>query len=240
MKQAIFVVLILSMAQVLGCKSEPPPPAPTPAAEVPQVQEVAPKVDPPEVAEEQVPKDGFETDPSATDTVVRTDGAALNVEEFPRKGELQRVLSWTDKYGTNAVVFSREKRGTTGAALTATHGRLEGDGSWTVVREFKEFIDTCEFDLVLEPYLGEWSITDLDKDGVGEATFAWNADCVSDVSPTIYKMLMTEDGAKYTLRGHTRVGEFGGEFKADPEFTKAPEGFQAHAEKAWAASVELN
>ncbi len=188
----------------------------------------------------EVPEAAHEVDPSATSKVLRTDGAALNVEEFPRTGELQRVLSWTDKYGTNAVVFSRQKRGKTGAALVASHGRLEGDGSWTIVREFKEVIETCEFDLILEPYVGDWSVTDLDNDGVGEATFAWNADCVSDVSPTIYKLLMTEDGNKYTLRGYTRVGEFGGDFKADPEFQKAPAGFQAHAEKTWAATAEIS
>lgn len=239
MKQSIFVVSVIGVLGAFGCKSETELPASESVATPSRAQEVAPKTDPAEEPEAEVPAEAFEADPSATDTVVRTDGAALNVEEFPRKGELQRVLSWTDKYGTNAVVFSREKRGATGAALIAAHGRLEGDGSWTVVREFKEVIDACEFDLVLEPYLGEWSITDLDKDGLGEATFAWNADCVSDVSPTTYKMLMIEDGAKYTLRGHTRVGEFGGEFKADPEFSKAPVGFQAHAEKAWAASVEL-
>ncbi len=239
MKRANSVLVLMGLLGTMGCKSGEE----TPAASASADAVVAPENQEAEVAKEEpveeVPETAHEVDPSATSKVLRTDGAALNVEEFPRKGELQRVLSWTDKYGTNAVVFSRQKRGKTGGALVASHGRLEGDGSWTIVREFKEVIDACEFDLILEPYLGEWSITDLDKDGLGEATFAWNADCVSDVSPTTYKMLMIEDGAKYTLRGHTRVGEFGGEFKADPEFSNAPVGFQAHAEKAWAASVEL-
>lgn len=234
----VLIFCALSGVFIVGCKTDQAEPAPEVSKSEPSV---APdeKLPAPDEPEDEIPPEAFEQDPSATSTVERVDEKSLDLESFPNKRQRKGVFGWTDKYGTNAVVITAEQRGKNGAGLIATHARQEGDGSWTVVRELKEVIDTCEFDLILKPVFGDWSVTDLDEDGLGEATFGWNADCVSDVSPTTLKLFVIEDGEKYTLRGHTKVEDMGGEFKVDPDFAKAPKGFQAHAEKSWAAALQL-
>ncbi len=161
-----------------------------------------------------------------------------DLEGFEVPGKREHVIGWTDRYGTNAVVISRQpQRG--GALLTATHGRREGDASWTTVRDFKELISDCEFDVSLYAKIGDWSVTDLDSDGLGEATFAWSAGCRSDVSPLAHKVLVVEDGEKYVLRGQTiDLTGAGGTFEADALFAKVPPAFRQHAEKVWKATAK--
>ena len=81
----------------------------------------------------------------------------------------------------------------------------------------------------------------LDADGVAELTFAYRTTCTSDVSPLTLKLLMLEQGAKYILRGSTRVdvggGErMGGERQPDAALKKVPD-FRAHAEEVWGKIV---
>lgn len=162
-------------------------------------------------------------------------------EAFPAKGAIQAVLKWQDKYGINALVFARtESKGkgeARSAMLTVTHALQEGDASWKTVRVFKERVDDCPFDIELTPEVGAWSVTDLDKDGLGEATFAYSAGCRSDVSPVTHKVLQTEDGKKYALRGQTRVEGEGGVFKADTSYKDEGKAFRAHAEMVWKETV---
>ncbi|MBL8622305.1 MAG: hypothetical protein JNK64_13410 [Myxococcales bacterium] len=184
------------------------------------------------------PAAGEERDPSATASVTARALTDADLDELEVPGARQQVIGWTDRYGTNAVVISRQEQGR-GALLTATHARREGDGSWTTVRAFKEAVDACEFDLSLYAQIGDWSVTDLDGDGLGEATFAWSAGCRSDVSPLTHKVLVVEDGEKYVLRGQTiDASGAGGTFEADAGFAKAPAPFRAHAEQAWKATAK--
>ena len=229
--------LTVALAAGAACgkkeSAAPPPtakPAPTPdaAAAAPTPKDPPP----PPVA------DGEEVDPSASGTAVPRALTDADLEGLEAPGKREHTIGWTDRYGTNAVVISREaQRG--GALLTATHARREGDGSWTTVRTFKELISDCEFDVSLYAQVGDWSVTDLDDDGLGEATFAWSSGCRSDVSPLTHKVLVVEDGEKYVLRGMTidQTGA-GGTFEADPAFKKVPAAFRAHAERVWKATVK--
>jgi len=167
----------------------------------------------------------------------RIDFKGRRPDGFEGKGEVAAVIGFRDKHGINAVVFERTGPNETSQLMTIRHALQEGDGSWTDVRAFKELVSDCEFDITLRPELGDWSVTDLDGDGLGEVTFAYSAGCRSDVSPVAHKVLMTEDGEKYALRGQTKIEDMGGEFKAGPEFAQAPEGFEAHAKSAWAKTV---
>lgn len=182
----------------------------------------------------------MEVDPAATKVVKQVDlqGAP---EEFEVDGRVEASVGWTDRFGMNALVISRQDTDDA-VQLTVRHALREGDGSWTTVRTFRERVEGCEFDILLAPELGEWTVSDIDEDGLGEATFAYSAACRSDVSPGTHKVIMTEDGDKYALRGSTRVNPggrpLGGEFEADSAFENAPEGFRAQAEKVWAATVD--
>lgn len=182
-----------------------------------------------------------EVDPNATDTVKRV---KITKDELPEgyesKGKFINAIGWTDKFGRNAVFFFK-KTGKGKAMLTASHMTWEG-AAWTEVRTYKELVQKCEFDITLEHQIGKWSVTDIDKNGHGEATFAWHAGCRSDVSPVAHKVLLvtTENakGTKYVLRGQTRVEKVGGDYKMDPAFAKAPKGFLVHAKVVWKATAE--
>lgn len=263
MTHRILIIALLTTG-LLACESKPADKPDTeatptePAAEEPSKEEAAEDKEEgaakkPEAAEEgeaeageeEPPAMEMEEDPNARGEVERVDYKNKAPEGFEVKGDVVASFGWRDKYGANAVVFAMtarpSKAGET-ALLVITHALQEGDGSWKTVRDFKERVADCQFDVTLEPKTGEWSVSDIDGDGLGEATIAYSAGCRSDVSPVTHKILMTEDGEKYALRGQTKVDSgggvvMGGEFKVDPSFKKAPKGFQAHAEKAWAATV---
>src|SRR5690554_655830 len=162
-------------------------------------------------------------------------------KDFPAKvppGELLGGFAFHDSAGDNYVIFARQDGASdgdhiTGGVLRIKHVLKKGD-TVTDVRAYTERIENCEFDTILEPAFGDWSVSDVDQNGVGEASFAYTADCVSDVSPNAHKAFVTEGGEKYVLRGVTSIkppGEqpFGGEYKAD----KMPAAFLKKAEAVW-------
>ncbi|QDG53919.1 hypothetical protein FIV42_25200 [Persicimonas caeni] len=178
-----------------------------------------------------------------TTKVEQTKFADTLPEGVSVEGKVVDGIAWTDAKGANMVIFGRKLTGKTGTKLQARHWRQSEGGDWEQVRQFVELIDECEFDTTLEPLTGDWSVTDLDEDSVGEATFAWRSACRSDVSPATHKVLVIEDGEKYVLRGDSKMRLsqtewIGGDYKADPAFATAPEGFLAHAEKVWKATVK--
>ncbi len=250
----------VGVVSVTGCndKTAAPPaaataparvsrPAPTPKAAPPVAAEkppVAPAATKPTAENAEIAASAMEHDPNATQSVTPVDLAGKAPPDAPVVGKLQAALAWTDKYGRGALVIGKtqhDKPERITAMLVANLLRWEGD-AWTTERQFKERIADCAFDVTLKPFTGSWSITDLDKNGIAEVTFAYHTGCRSDVSPITHKVLMTTSdkaGAtvKYALRGYTRVLGEGGNFKADPAFKQAPAAFLDHAAKVWAATV---
>jgi len=162
-------------------------------------------------------------------------------------GRVVSSFAWTDARGENLVLF---------ALTTKTKPPRHADGEPSVtkrlvirhytnaalVREFKDAVVDCWADPSLEVLERASSVTDLDGDGVGEATFAYKLGCRSDVSPIGLKVLMSEAGDKYALRGETSVPvsateRMGGKYKVDSSFKTAPPGFLDHAVKQWKAVV---
>ncbi|MBL4637500.1 MAG: hypothetical protein JKY56_26825 [Kofleriaceae bacterium] len=198
--------------------------------------------------EEKIDPAHMEQDPNATDTVKAVDfkgklpdDGLLEADQL--KGKFHSIAGWTDKHGLHALVFSTtvsEKEDEVSSMLIADLFSREGD-AWTSQRQFKASVDKCQFDTELKAQTGDWSITDLDKDGLGEVSFAWSVGCRSDVSPVTHKVLLVTfkdaEYKKYVLRGNTGIkmaGEVeGGEFKADKVFETAPKEFLAHAEMVW-------
>jgi hypothetical protein len=170
---------------------------------------------------------------------------AVQAGRLKPPGKVVGGLRWSDRRGENLLVFSRaESTRTRGgetersASLCARHyagGKL--------VREVKDHVARCELDLTLAIVPGSEGATDLDRDEIGEATFAYKLGCRSDVSPLTLKLLVLEGGEKHILRGETRVdvgnGErVGGSYKADPASFKRAPVLLAHARKVWQAIVE--
>lgn len=176
----------------------------------------------------------------------------FDAKELPIKieGELEFGVRWQDFFGENLVVAyksTQSKGEEVSGKLFVKHWQIEaerGDGSWQLVREYKEFVDPCPFDLTLRAVRGPWTLSDLNSDGKAELTMAWRSGCRSDVSPNTHKVLVIEGDQKYVLRGTSKLegveGEGTGTFKADPAFAKAPKGFLAHAQMVWAKTVSDN
>jgi len=163
---------------------------------------------------------------------------------FKAPGKLIGGLRWTDRNGENVLAFwrgeSQRRVGDETRLSAILHARHYAANK--LLREVKDLVERCEFDLTLAIVDGSAQVTDLDKDGIGEATFAYKLGCRSDVSPLAMKLLVLEGGAKHILRGETRVDVGGGEhmggtYKVDASFARAP-AFLAHAKKVWQAVVD--
>jgi hypothetical protein len=139
---------------------------------------------------------------------------------------------WIDRKGKNvlALVWQVEDGN---KRLWAFH-YIDGDKP-RLVRKVQDKEENCEFDNMAGFVAGSVGATDLDGDGIGEVTFAYDLGCVSDVSPTPRKLLLLEDGQKWILRGLARAADgAGGTFKPDPAKGRWPAAFHRHATARWA------
>ncbi len=163
------------------------------------------------------------------------------------EGTVERVVSWNEGDGGHVAVFaSTAKEGVRDGEtwyskvlyVTTFHVR---DGRFTKVRAVKEAVQPCNLDMTARFIDGSVGLTNLDGNDKGELTFAYVTRCAGDVSPMSMKLLMLEGGAKYALRGDSRVDLGGGETEGGtfkPDFKKAPRGFLEHATKVWNRHVE--
>lgn len=158
------------------------------------------------------------------------------------KGKATSIVAFEDKAGRNVFVLSRrDTDGDEGRSgyLYAVHA-VKAKKGWRELRRVKDWVPNCQFDLILDVKTKAFSVTDLDGDGHAEITFAYEADCTSDVSPNGLKVILLEAGAKHAVRGNTRVrvsekDYMGGDARYDKSFDEAPKALRAHAEKVWAA-----
>lgn len=242
------LLVVMSVLALVGCSKKEAEPVANPAQAATAAQKEVPAQEPvaakPPVANPDTPSD---TPPmhmaSAGEAVFnKLDFDKNAISGMTINGEIQTGLRWEDNSGENVIVFDKAtKKAPKGftTTMTAGHYRKE-NGAWKSVRSYREVIDSCEFDtradVVVDPK--GWSLTDVDLNGIPEATWAWFSTCTSDVSPATKKIMMTEKDQKYPLRGTTKVdignGEFvGGEFKADPAFDEVVPAFLEHAKSVW-------
>ena len=104
--------------------------------------------------------------------------------------------------------------------------------------KIQDIVKECDADLTLDYIANSLSVTDINKNGIGESTFLYTLGCRSDVSPLGYKLLMHEGKDKYAIRGTRLIvmkgaKPYGGEIKVDPSFDNAPVGFLDYAKKQW-------
>ncbi len=159
------------------------------------------------------------------------------------RGEFQSGVTFRDRNGTNYLLFGRTidvKKNS--AMLFVEDWVVPAKGAPRNLLPVRDFVAPCEMGGVTASFHdAARAITDLDRDGIAEVTFAYELSCRSDVSPGTYKLLVLENGRKYILRGETTVdpgdGVMGGTFKADPAESKWPAAFLRHAKKIWAATV---
>jgi len=153
--------------------------------------------------------------------------------------------AWDDKNGENILIFTEgtetvEERQDHGGNVEkwnfyAYHYADDGSG-FERKRKLRDFV-TCSF-LAGKLFKSSVNITDIDKDGKAEITFAYHVGCSPD-GASLYpaKVMMLEDGEKYAIRGTTYMehnepaGGYNTEFSEN--FESAPEGFLDFAKKIW-------
>lgn len=160
------------------------------------------------------------------------------------RGEFQSGVTFTDKAGTNYLLFGRAfDKKQNSWALYVEDWVVPAKGSPKNLLPVRDFTDAgCPLAPEAKFHDAARAVTDLDGDGIAEVTFAYQVSCRSDVSPATYKLLVLEGGTKYILRGETTIdpgdGVIGGTFTADPVEAKWPAAFLAHAKKTWAATTK--
>jgi hypothetical protein len=162
-------------------------------------------------------------------------------------GNIINGKRWLDKSGENIIIL------TTSAEHKSNKKNYDGEyarskelfayqyvnksGSWSQLWKVNDFINDCEFDVTLEFFEGSLTITDLNKNGIGESTFLYKMACRSDVSPCDMKLIMHEGDVKYAIRGTMKIFVdnkwYGGEYKVDKSFNDAPSGFLEYAKEQW-------
>lgn len=160
-------------------------------------------------------------------------------------GTIAGGMRWRDKSGENWLLLSRliaYGADSRSAYLFADHYVIAKGARRRLVVAVRDHLDRCQFDLVARFVPASFDVTDLDGDGIGEVTFAYELGCRTGVSPIPLKLLTLEGGDKYIIRGNTRVDEspsvhLGGARTIDASFARGPKPFLAHADKLWAAIV---
>ena len=138
---------------------------------------------------------------------------ALSAGQLPASlrftGTFHEAWQWTDKAGEHILLtyYSplKEKKDRDGeihssrALFAAQYDRR--DTSYGLGWQHREDINDCMFDLTCEFITGSSTITDLDKNGIGETKVQYATACRSDVSPAFMRLVMQEGGKQYILQG---------------------------------------
>lgn len=155
-----------------------------------------------------------------------------------KQAKTVETLSWQDGNGENFFgIFVQKDRKKNQTQLLAYHAADMGEGDYRILRRLLDFVEKCEFDLILDMIPGSLTVTDLDSNRYGEITFVYQLGCLSDVSPLDAKLMLLENGNKYAIRGTTSIKNGGevmqGEKKPSTNFEEAPEALQTYANMQW-------
>ncbi len=126
------------------------------------------------------------------------------------KGTLVEGWKWKDKLGENLFLTSRiaphdhkDQYGdeVQSAEVFAYHYVKKEGREYSSHWEMSDGGLNCSFDITCD-FIGPVVFTDLDKNGVHEATFRIAIACRSDVSPAYMKQYTVEDVDAYVLQGN--------------------------------------
>jgi len=190
------------------------------------------------------------------------------------KGSFSEAIQWIDKNGKNILIVSTNKKSYFDKQIESDVKTEElfarlyvypKDSLKPVLWwELNDAQRSCAFDISLK-LLSSPIITDLDNNGINEATFIYKMGCRSDVSPLEMKIIVRNNKEKYALRGsmiiqmnHEKVDlskwepdlskspeaqkqeytGMWGRFENADSFKNAPPGFYVFARKLWMENAE--
>lgn len=175
------------------------------------------------------------------------------------KGDFLYGKRWEDKNGDNVLVFTLKEvfkkwkdaeyddMGDFTRYLKVYHFASEDKENYKLMRLIQDFnqnpCSSPPFLLEGDFYKESISITDLDGDNLGEATFMYYFNCASEINPRTVKLMLLEDGKKYAIRGNQYIKQFypeSGKKEFGKEFSSAPAEFKEHASKVWEKFCKSN
>ena len=156
------------------------------------------------------------------------------------KGKINEGATWTDANGTFTVLLGQTenimKQDQQNQRLYAYCFKQEGN-SWKRQWLVQDKIENCDVDATCEFFPGLLTVTDNDKNNIGEVTFLYKLSCKGDVSPDEKKLIMYEGGKKFAIRGSTILeynnGKEGGDKKIDAAFNTAAKPLLDFANQQW-------
>lgn len=167
----------------------------------------------------------------------------LDLENVPKslifKGKTTEAYTFSDIEGKHLILVAetgelqKSKSSDAKEMELYVHHFLQKEKEWVEIWKAQDFVRECEFDLVLGIRPESMEITDLDKDGIAEISFAYYLTCTSDVSPYTMKLLLYEGANKYALRGTAKVMDIESKFTIDSAFKTAPKSFLDFAKEKW-------
>lgn len=171
------------------------------------------------------------------------------LKKFEVKGTIINGSRWTDRNGDNYVVLAQVSKERTAEdvymksiTLTAYHYADFNSGTYREVRKVQDFTRDCEYNNIAAFLPATLSVTDIDKNNLGEVTFMYKLGCKSELSPDDLKLIMMENGVKYAVRGESIVYmgdmKLGGKKEIDKSFNNAPQAFLNFANELWDRNKE--
>lgn len=183
--------------------------------------------------------------------ILPVDSAAAR--RLAHKGSVVGLARWRDSLGTHTLLLTQTGKFPTpgyvpapgedppyDAEVYAYDYVDDGSSRPRLLWRTMDFQRQCPLDLFAGFMPGSLTVTDLDTDGIGEATFIYTLQCTSDVSPPTRKLIMREGARKYAIRGAALLpqGYGGGAMDLDPAFDKAPAPLRAYAVRRWRQYVD--
>lgn len=205
-----------------------------------------------ESKEEKIGSGGNPTSGSTDEVIIKDFNKSDLPSDVKYQGSIVTGKRWTDKNGENILILTITKEHNTKKTSYSDeymrskefygYQYVKKSDSWTQLWKVNDFVNDCEFDITLDFIGGSLTVTDLNKNGIGESTFLYKLTCRSDVSPSDMKLIMHEGESKYAIRGTMKIFEgnrwYGGEYKVDKSFNDAPSGFLEYAKEQWKKNNE--
>jgi hypothetical protein len=169
-------------------------------------------------------------------------------KDIKHKGGIDTAIKYTDNEGEHILITSEDADidgdRLTGVYLYAYCYKLTGD-KWRPEWHMSDMVNQCQEDVAGDFLPGTFAITDLNHDGKAEVWLMYRLACRGDVSPSDMKVIMHEGSKKYAMRGGSKVkvnatDYYGGDYKFDDAFQKAPAIFRQHAQQLWEKNKNEN
>lgn len=158
-------------------------------------------------------------------------------ETIKYEGEFKKGLRWMDQLGENTVFIST-KETKESVEFWVEHFLKNKKGKWERHYQFTEKMTNCDDVWTLEPIEEALTVSDLNKDGIGEFTFLYKKECAKEAAPIPTFLYLVENKTEYLMSGSTQLllenGEKqGGDYEVPAALSEHSPAQAQYAELLW-------